>query len=183
MSGPRARIGTAAARFDRTVDGWFRRLRAHPLANRTLYLASEAGNFSLIWHALAWLPVLVAPSPRRLRRAAECSVALVAESVIVNGPIKSMFRRERPTLVVEDGLVTHRLRTPKTSSFPSGHASAAMVAAAMLGRDRAARPFVLLLAPIVSASRIHVRIHHASDVVGGMVIGALLGRIARRLLP
>ncbi|MGH3472390.1 MAG: phosphatase PAP2 family protein [Nocardioidaceae bacterium] len=35
----------------------------------------------------------------------------------------------------------------------------------------------------MAASRVHVRIHHASDVVGGALIGALLGELTRRLLP
>ena len=43
------------------------------------------------------------------------------------------------------------------------------------------------LAGIVGTSRSYVRIHHASDVVGGLVVGRILGligrRIARRLLP
>ncbi len=171
------------ASFDRTVDGWFRRLRAHPRANRLLYLASEAGNFSLIWHVLAWLPVLLRPSAARARRAAEVSLALGVESALVNGPVKSAFRRERPERVVVHDHVVHKLRTPKTSSFPSGHATAAMVAAAMLGRDRSLRPVAWVLALVVTASRVHVRIHHASDVLGGMAIGAVLGRIARRVLP
>ncbi|MBV1892947.1 MAG: phosphatase PAP2 family protein, partial [Ilumatobacteraceae bacterium] len=39
----------------------------------------------------------------------------------------------------------------------------------------------------VGISRAYVRIHHASDVVGGVVVGAVLGilgrRMARRLAP
>ena len=36
---------------------------------------------------------------------------------------------------------------------------------------------------IVATSRIHVQIHHASDVAGGIVVGALLGTAIRRLRP
>ena len=36
---------------------------------------------------------------------------------------------------------------------------------------------------IVAASRVHVRIHYASDVIGGIAIGALLGELARKLVP
>ncbi len=42
------------------------------------------------------------------------------------------------------------------------------------------------IAAIVGTSRAYVRIHHASDVVGGAVVGVVLGmigrRVARRLL-
>jgi membrane-associated phospholipid phosphatase len=34
---------------------------------------------------------------------------------------------------------------------------------------------------VVAASRIHVRIHHGSDVIGGIVVGVGLGAIAKRV--
>jgi len=39
------------------------------------------------------------------------------------------------------------------------------------------------VALVVAWSRVHVRVHHASDVVGGMVIGVALGEVAKRLAP
>jgi undecaprenyl-diphosphatase len=167
--------------FDAVVDDAFVSLRRHRLANKVLYAASEAGNFSVIWHALAWAPVLVRPSRRRVRRAIEVSAVLGVESLLVNGVVKSLFRRQRPDEPEEER--PHRLRAPKTSSFPSGHATAAMVAAAMLSRHRPRRMVFYALGTLVAASRVHVRIHHASDVIGGLAIGLGLGRVARRLLP
>ena len=38
-----------------------------------------------------------------------------------------------------------------------------------------------LVALVVASSRIHVRIHHASDIVAGAALGTVLGLIARRL--
>jgi membrane-associated phospholipid phosphatase len=56
--------------------------------------------------------------------------------------------------------------------------------AAALLRDGArwpALPYVVAL--VVAASRVHVRMHHASDVFAGAAIGAALGEMARRLVP
>jgi undecaprenyl-diphosphatase len=39
------------------------------------------------------------------------------------------------------------------------------------------------LGGLVAVSRIHVRIHHASDVVGGLAVGLGLGAVARKVLP
>ena len=71
-----------------------------------------------------------------------------------------------------------------TSSFPSGHASAAAFTAVLLtGWDgRRSAPLWWTLATIVGASRAYVRIHHASDVVAGMAVGAALGVVAGRVL-
>ena len=143
-----------------------------------------SSDLSLIWHALAWVPVAVAPTPGRVVRATGISAALAAESALVNGPVKAVFRRERPVLE-GTGSRPHRLRTPRTSSFPSGHASAATVAVMMLGRRRGllTRAALAVLGTVVASSRVHVRIHHPSDVVGGVAVGYVLGRVARRLLP
>ena len=170
------RLSTAAIdRLDLTVDEWWDRFRGHAFIDRMYYTASEAADFSLLWHALGVAQAIVDDDPRI---ALGLSSVLAVESAIVNGPVKSAFRRSRP---VHDGPRPQRLRQPRTSSFPSGHASAAMVAAAVLSRSGGA-PLWYGAATIVATSRIHVRIHHASDVVGGLVVGAALGAVARRML-
>ena len=113
------------------------------------------------------------------RVAAGVSIALLGEAALVNGVIKRVIGRRRPPF---EGRRPHSLRQPLTSSFPSGHASAAMVAASLLSRRSPWAPAYYALALIVALSRIHVRIHHASDVAAGMAVGTVLGALARRLL-
>ena len=76
------------------------------------------------------------------------------------------------------------MREPSTSAFPSGHASSAAFAATILSAwdGQRSRPLWWTLAAIVGTSRAYVRIHHASDVIGGAVVGAGLGAIAVRVL-
>ena len=167
----------AVPALDEAVEQLFARLRGNPVADRVFYTASELGNFSILWHALAWAG---ATSKRRRRRALRVSVALAVESALVNGPIKSAFNRSRP-LAEHDH--PHRLRRPLTSSFPSGHASAAVVAAALLSESRRCGWLIWAAAWVVAASRVHVRIHHASDVVAGALVGALIARLFRKIWP
>jgi len=54
------------------------------------------------------------------------------------------------------------------------------VAAALLSDGSRAKPAYYALATVVAASRIHVRVHHASDVVGGIILGVALGALAKR---
>ena len=118
---------------------------------------------------------------RSVRDAVAISAALGIESAMINGPVKMLFRRERP---IAENQRPHTLRIPRTSSFPSGHATSGFCAAVLLG-TRAARwkrPFYFLLAAVVAHSRIHVRIHHASDVVAGAAIGTLFGSALRSLM-
>lgn len=162
--------------IDEAVDKWWdRRLRGRPTLDRIMFSASEAANHSLLWHGLGAVQAAV----RRDGRVAwKISVALFGEAALVNGVVKTIFRRRRPRF---EGRRPHSLRQPLTSSFPSGHASAAMVAASLLSRRSRWAPAYYALALIVAVSRIHVRIHHASDVAAGMAVGAVLGALARRL--
>ncbi len=164
------------AAFDLAVDRAFDGLRGNVVADRVFYAASELGDFGLVWVTLGVLKGL-----RRnddLGAAARMTVAMGAESLLVNGIVKSFFQRTRPPWEVDRPLY---IRRPLTSSFPSGHATAAVSAAMMLSEDDDLWPLYVAIAAVVATSRIYVRIHHASDVAGGLALGVGLGLLGRRL--
>ncbi len=167
------------ASFDEWADQQLERLRGNPAADALFANASHLGDFSVIWHIIGAARGLT--DPRRADQATALSGVLAAESLFVNQGIKRLFRRTRPT---ETGDARFEVRRPTTSSFPSGHASSAFVAATLLtawGGKRTA-PVWFGLAAVVAISRAYVRIHHASDVVGGAVVGLGLGWGAKCLL-
>jgi undecaprenyl-diphosphatase len=174
-------IPRAIAEMDDEVDRWFdSRLRDRPVADAVMYSASAVGDHGIIWVVLAGLRAIRSRKEDWQRPLARILVALTVESAVVNGPVKWVFRRARP---VHDLPRPWGLRKPRTSSFPSGHATSAFMAAALLSEDDPFGPLYYALAVIVAASRIHVKIHHASDVVGGMVIGAALGKLVKKMFP
>lgn len=166
-------------RFDETVDNAFTRLRGHPRADRLFYIASEAADYSVAWHVISATLALLHPSKRP--HAVRMAVTLGAESLLVNGVIKRYIKRERPPLLEQRAYLVRR---PKTQSFPSGHASSAAVAAVLLS-DTAPRlsPLWAALGATVAASRIHNRMHHATDVIVGSLLGVLIARAAQRIKP
>jgi undecaprenyl-diphosphatase len=177
---PTVPIPTAFEPFDLAVDKWFEgHLRHRKPIDMVMYGASAVGDHGVVWLALALIQ-----ARRRgkdwtgpLLRAV---VGLGIESAVVNGPIKWMFRRTRP---IHQGPRPLHLRTPRSSSFPSGHATAAFFGAALLRDGDPWWPLYYALAVVVAASRVHVKIHHASDVIGGVSLGILLGELARRAVP
>jgi membrane-associated phospholipid phosphatase len=176
--GPLHAVTQAVARFDAAIDTRVDRFRGHPHVDRLMYAASELGDFSLIWHLINATRAL--GPDRRLAHAVRVAAVLGAESALVNGPVKSLFRRHRPAWEQERPL---RLRRPRTTSFPSGHASAAMVAAGLLAEDDPLSPLYYAVGAVVASSRVYVKIHHPSDVVAGALLGLALARIARRAWP
>lgn len=171
-------LATRADQLDHVVDQWFDQLRGNPAFDWLFYAASELGDHSRLWHMLA-----AAKAVRSLRAepaALRVVVALAVESGLVNGLVKSMFNRSRPIITHERPL---RLRIPRTSSFPSGHASSATMSAILLADKSKFGSLYYLAAAIVAISRIHVRIHHASDIAGGVAVGAALAAVVKKVAP
>jgi undecaprenyl-diphosphatase len=176
-SGSRAKVAAFDAWVDEALDELLRGRRA---VDRIMYGASAVGDHGAIWLLLAAAQAVRHRDGRWQRPLLRAGLGLLAESILVNGPIKIIFRRTRPQPV---GPRPMHLRIPRTSSFPSGHASAAFFGAALLRDDDSSWPLYYAIAVVVALSRVHVRIHHASDVVGGAVVGAVLGEMTRRLVP
>jgi len=164
--------------WDDKVDEWFDQFRGNPAVDRLFYAASELGDHSLLWHLIA--SGRAAASLRAEPAALRVVLALAVESGLVNGVVKSLFNRSRPIVEYERPL---RLRIPRTSSFPSGHASSATMAAVLLADKTKLGPAYAIAAGLVATSRIHVRIHHASDIAGGVLVGAALGALVKKLTP
>lgn len=164
--------------FDRRVEALAERWRGNPVADRLFYGASSLGDHSLIWLLLG--AARGARSEHDWHAAVRVGTVLAAESALVNVGIKSLFRRTRP---VYEGERPRYLRRPRTSSFPSGHATSAFCAAVLLSEDDPLAPLYYTAAAVVAASRVYVKIHHASDVVAGIPIGLAVGWVGRKVLP
>jgi membrane-associated phospholipid phosphatase len=166
------------SRFDNAVDSYFEaHLRGRPGLDRLMYGASALGDHSAIWLALsAWQGWRSGTGWRAVLRA---GALLGAESALVNGLVKLGFRRERPE---NTGPRPLPLRIPRTSSFPSGHSSAAFFAATLLANGPSGLIYYLLAA-VIASSRVYVKIHHASDVIAGAALGATLGKVAKHVVP
>ncbi len=167
------------AAFDDQVDAWFDKIRGHPFWDRLFYAASALGEFGLIWVMFALLRALRG-GERNERAAIRAIVATGVESVFVNLIMKSFFGRRRPLRHRDHPLP---FREPLSSSFPSGHATAAFCGATLLSDGDPLWPLYYAIAVVVAVSRVHVKIHHASDVVGGAIVGRMLGLIAKRIAP
>ena len=159
--------------FDNAADRFVAHIRS-PQLDAVMYRVSSAADHSLVWHFVG-----AAEGLRRgdLRFAGRFASAMGIESALTNGAVKLLFERVRPVEFAEFEF-SHGLRKPVTSSFPSGHATAAFCAAALLGGN----PGWYAAAALVSSTRVYVRLHHASDVVAGAAFGLVLGYAMRPLV-
>ncbi|MEZ5372078.1 MAG: phosphatase PAP2 family protein [Microthrixaceae bacterium] len=164
--------------LDGTVDSWWDRLRGHDPVDRAVFGLTEAANHSVLWIVLGAGQAL--PRDDRWKRMARFAGTLGLESALVNGPLKALVLRPRPVPRFNEW----SLRTPRTSSFPSGHSSAAFCAAVLLSDDSdVPTPVWFGLAGAVALSRVHVGIHWMVDTLGGGLIGYAMGKAALKLVP
>jgi undecaprenyl-diphosphatase len=154
--------------LDEAVDAAFEPLRGRPEVDRAAAMVSNLSDYGLIWVVLAGLRA-VRPGPGR-RRAVVALAAAGFSSLLVSRAAKAAVARQRP----EDHLVAS-VRTPTSSSFPSGHTLAAFCTAFVLGDSEAGTAANVGFATAVAVSRVHLRAHHPTDVIGGAAIGSVLG--------
>lgn len=108
--------------------------------------------------------------------------AMSAEEIV-----KPLVARPRPT--ADEGVrallhVLGRVPSPSSLSFPSGTAAAAFAGAVWITLRWGPRPGVpaLVLATIISLSRVYVGVHWPSDVLAGAALGGLVAYGLERLV-
>ncbi len=178
---PRTGLLAVVDSLDDAVDRLFEPIRGRPSFDAAAKVVTGLGDHGVLWTAIsAWRARRSGPTRAQAVRA--LGVAGVSSS-LVNAGIKRVVGRERPDRSdLRISNVGVPVREPSTSSFPSGHTLAAFCSAAVLSRpgDRAGNAMLYSAAGLIGLSRIHLRAHHASDVVGGIVIGTALGLTVRR---
>jgi undecaprenyl-diphosphatase len=160
---------------DDAVNAAFEPLRGRPGIDSGAAIISNLADYGLIWVLLAGL--------KGRRRGADRRRAVVAlatagfSSLIVSRVVKQAVERQRP-----DDHLAAAVRTPSGSSFPSGHTLAAFCTAFILADSDAQTAAQVGFATAVAASRVHLRAHHPTDVIGGAAIGSALGLGLRPLV-
>ncbi len=148
-------------------------VRHHEVYVKVLQLLSFSGT-TAAW-TVVFVPVVGWLLWRRLARLATFVVVTVSLSSVLNNLVKVLVHRARPVLSQP---VAHANGT----SFPSGHAQAALVGYGVLllvflpvlrgAWRRAALGFAVATVLAIGFSRVALGVHYVSDVLAGYLLGA-----------
>jgi len=164
----------------------------------THWLNGSLRHHTMPQHLVTWLvqasvPVVAAltitlwfcsrPGDRTYKRASATALAASAIALGINQIITHIWQRARPFTAHPHQVILLASRS-HDPSFPSDHAAAsfAIAASVLLYSRRAGLGFVLL-AIIVSMSRVMAGVHYPSDVVAGAIIGTAAAMGVRYLIP
>ncbi len=148
----------------RLLDALARR-EAPPWIDHTFRVATHLGGATAT--VAASLALLALPDTRHLGLVAGMANLFSHLAVQV---LKRTVVRARPSVLRPD--VTALAALPDHYSFPSGHSAAAMaLAVPVLLTEPVAGIPCLLLALVIGASRVYLRVHYITDVVVGQALG------------
>ena len=118
------------------------------------------------------------------RTGVSVSFALILDLICCNMILKPLVGRIRPFAV--NTAVELLTAPPADASFPSGHTAASF--AAVFALRASGSPLwkpAAVLASVIAFSRLYLYVHWPTDVLGGIVVGAVVGTagawIAKRL--
>jgi membrane-associated phospholipid phosphatase len=143
---------------------------------------SRLADSSKLWAAAA-AGIALGGGGRGRRAAARGLISIGATSAFTNLIAKPLTVRRRPD---RDGLAIFESRhvpMPRTTSFPSGHASSGFAFATGVGHVSPTLSAPLrALASLVGYSRIHTGVHYPGDVLTGAFIGVTIAELTNRYL-
>ncbi len=141
---------------------------------------SLSANYGVLWYAICLLPwLLSAEHPLWKAVYVAAPVTLVEMTGFL---IKHLVGRRRPP--VADPSQPRQIPLPASKSFPSSHASMAMVGVFTLGVLYPPWiPVLVALTLVLCFSRVYLGVHYLGDVLGGVGYGLIWGAVWVSLVP
>ena len=175
-----------AESFDLPILNWIQQYMQSDFLDFIMPYITILGDAGIFWIACSVILMLV---PKQRKAGFSMGIALIFGVVVCNMILKPLVGRIRPydynlevlKLNWEDFLIHGKLLvdTPHDFSFPSGHTIASFEASVALYKNnkRLGIP-ALILAVLISFSRMYLYVHYPTDVIASVILGtafALLG--------
>ena len=126
-------------------------------------------------HGIFWtLTGIILLCFKKTRLMGLCVILSLAAGLLVgNVFLKNLVARERPCWI--DSSVPLLIHNPRDYSFPSGHTLASFEGAVSIWLyNRKWGMAALILAGLISFSRMYLFVHFPTDVLGGLILGVLI---------
>jgi len=141
------------------------------------FLAQYSLELYIVLFIIAWLSLL--KSEIRQRHALIIMGLAGVLGLIINVIVSHIYFRPRPFMVLEKGTFTQLIPHTPDASFPSDHTTGSFgFAAASWGKaPKWITTSFTVLAVLNAIARLYAGVHWPSDIIAGILIGTLSGRL------
>ncbi|MDO4740951.1 MAG: phosphatase PAP2 family protein [Eubacteriales bacterium] len=150
-----------------------------PALDGVMTSITHLGDTGAIWIALALILLVI---PRTRKAGIVCAAALVLNLLLTNIALKNIIQRIRPYDVMESLKIL--VEAEHDFSFPSGHTACSFAGAWAMRRTLDKKFWIpaMVLAVLISLSRLYVGVHYPTDILGGVIVGTFAAEAVYRLI-
>ena len=137
-------------------------------------IVTELGSSGAIWIIVA-IAFLISKKYRKY--GIILSIGLIMSLLIGNLLLKPLVARPRPCWIESNYPLL--VSNPTDYSFPSGHTLASTISAVIITyADKKFRIIAIILATLITFSRLYLFVHFPSDVFAAIILGVIIGLFA-----
>ena len=172
---------TCAISFDLPVLDWIQANLKSSVMDTVMPIITVFGDAGIFWMVVSALLFIF---PKTRRTGLGMAIAMMIGLIVCNVTLKPLVARIRPyDLQAELGITIQLLgERMHDFSFPSGHTIASFEAAVvMLKNSKKMGIPAMILAVLISFSRLYLYVHYPTDVIASVILGTLFALIGNAL--
>ena len=173
---------TCAISFDLPVLDWIQANLKSGFMDTVMPIITIFGDAGIFWMVVAAVLFLI---PKTRKTGLGMAIAMMIGLIVCNITLKPLVARIRPyDLQLQEFGITIQLLGDKMHdfSFPSGHTIASFEAATVLLKNSKKMGIpAMILAILISFSRLYLYVHYPTDVIASVILGTLFALIGNAL--
>ena len=170
-------LNSWAISFDLPILDWIQANLTNPLLDKAMPIITLLGDAGIFWIACSAILIFI----KKYRKTGfAMMIALMMGLVVCNMILKPGVARIRPYDLQESMGVMINLLIEKQHdySFPSGHTIASFEAAVVLLKNSKKMGIpAMILAVLISFSRLYLYVHYPTDVIASIILGTIFALI------
>ena len=172
---------TCAISFDLPILDWIQAHLQSGFMDKFMPFITKFGDHGLFWMIVAAVLFII---PKTRKTGLGMAIAMMIGLLVCNVTLKPLVGRIRPyDLQAEFGITIQLLgERMHDFSFPSGHTIASFEAAVvMLKNSKKLGIPAMILAVLITFSRLYLYVHYPTDVIASIILGTLFALIGNAL--
>ena len=174
-------LNSCAVSFDLPILDWIQATMQSDFMDKFMPIITVFGDAGIFWMVCAFVLFLM---PKTRKTGLGMAIAMMNGLIVCNVTLTPQVARIRPYDLQAELGVTIQLLGERMHdfSFPSGHTIASFEAAVvMLKNSKKMGIPAMILAVLISFSRLNLYVHYPTDVIASVILGTLFALIGNAL--